>query len=171
MRRLPSSWPGAWCCARLLPLQLQCRADVSAALAVCRGGCPCSSSTPCCFFLTPLAVCVTGHPVRVSLVLTSYADSRGMCGPRSWSGCPSGFFCVSVLCLCALSQAVSASPPPCSAARAPQEVLLQGTNGHFQVVCAPLISCPSSWLCLSCVGGGGAGSPAFEPALLCLVGV
>ena len=59
------------------------------------------------------ALRVAGRPVRVSLTLARrYAIPRGLCGPRAWSGCPSGSPCVPFACVCARAPAASAPPLP-----------------------------------------------------------
>ena len=59
------------------------------------------------------ALFVAGRPVRMSLTLARwYAIPCGLCVPRARSGCPSGFPCVSFVCVCARATVASAPPPP-----------------------------------------------------------
>ena len=115
------------------------------------------------------ALCVAGHPVRVSLTLARrYAVPCGLGVPRARSGCPSGIPCVPFVCVCARSLAVSAPfpPPRVGVGRAPCVVPVQGTDGA--IPCGPRPSAfPASVLCtvrLVFFWGGGGPVP-FPPCL------
>ena len=107
------------------------------------------------------ALCVAGRPVWVSLILARwYAIPCGLCVPRARSGCPSGFPCVSFVCVCALalSRRPRPAPPPprVGVARAPRAVPVLGAGRAVPLrpcpsVCPASVSC-SVWLAL---GGGG----------------
>ena len=120
------------------------------------------------------ALRVAGCPVRVSLTPACwYATPCGLCIPRAWSGCPSGFPRVSFACVCAHDLAASAPflPPQVGVVRAPRAVPVQAAGRA-----APCGPCPSAFLasapCAVCLafGGGGAarsGSPLAWLRVVC----
>ena len=109
------------------------------------------------------ALRVAGRPVRVSLILARwYAIPRGMCVPRTRSGCPSGSPRVPFACVCARAPAASAPPLPwvvwrAHLARSRHWALV----GPFHVVHAPPRVLPRSLAPSGVLGGGrsGPGSP------------
>ena len=96
----------------------------------------------------------------MSLILARwYAIPCGLCVPRAWSGCPSGFPRVPFACVCARALAASAPPPPprVGVARAPRAVSVLGAGRAVPRSPCPSL-CPASVPCsvwLAFRGGGG----------------
>ena len=113
------------------------------------------------------ALCVAGHPFRVSLTLARwYAIPRGLCVPRARSGCPSGSPRVPFASVCARAPAASTPPPPWVVWHAhPARSRRWALVGPFHVVCAPLRVLPWS-LAPSGVPFGGAARSWFPPTWL-----
>ena len=173
-RRLPSLGAGAWRNAPLLPWRVQCPGHVCAALTAGSGGLgpvPGVVSSPFPPFRPAFpALCVAGHPVRVSPNLARwYAIPCGLCVPRARSGCPSGFPPVSFVCVCARALAASATLPPLPGlvwrthlARSQCWALV----GPFHAVRAPPRVLPWSRARFGLLGGTGGGPVPFPPTWL-----
>ena len=171
-RRRPSRRAGAWRSVPLLPWRVQCPGRVCAALAA--GSAGLGPVPGVVSFLFPpsrpvlTALCVPGRPVWVFLFLARwYAIPCGLCVPRAWAGCPSGFPRVSLVYVCARALAASAPPPlPGLVWRAHLAwSRCWALVGPFHAVCAPPRVLPRSRVPFDLLWGGGGRSRFPLPGL------
>ena len=118
------------------------------------------------------ALRVAGRPVLVSLTLARwYAIPRGLCVPRTRSGCPSGSPRVPFTCVCARAPAASIPPPPLGGvACAPRVVPALGARRAVPRGPCPS-ACPAPVRCSVWRAWGGAVRSWFPPTSLGVVGV
>ena len=168
-RRLPSRGAGAWRGAPLLPWRLQCPGCVCAALAAGSGGLGpvpgfVSSPFPPSRPAFP-ALCVSGHPVRVSLISLAGMPFHAVCAFRGLGLVALLVFPACPLCVLARAPPRRPPPPPGSMWRAHlARPRCLAPVGPFHAVRAPPRVLPWSRALFGLLGGGGGPVP-FSPCL------